>query len=126
MTEPTATINERLALWLGWTYAVHEDWLALETWISPDGINSETDDPPDFCGEWAHAGPLQIELIRKKFAEFEEQDDGRWRVYWRENIKGPGGTHAGITNFEYHGNTLTEAIARACDAWMSESREEDQ
>lgn len=70
-------LNERIALRLGW-----RQWIkGRGDWIPP-GKDSDSIQalPPDFCGEWEHAGPLQVELWEAGFDLCHDGKDGTF--YW--------------------------------------------
>lgn len=103
---PNADIDAAIALSKGYVY---EDVLTgdfpLRRWIAPNGDWSY--DPPNFTGDWEHAGPLFEELVYECNSSLEFLD--ALKSIWVYLIAA---------------NTVPEAIARAYHAAMLEAGEE--
>ena len=71
MTKTCKDINASLALDKGWRRETAEEtkeqgWINpqhMRGWFDPDGAWRHR--PPDFCGDWKHAGPLQVEIYKR-------------------------------------------------------------
>ena len=84
MTNPTT--NEKIALALGWT-RVSPAFLAM-TWKAPPPDGDYSVNAPDFEHDWAHAGPLQVELWEAGFHLEHDTKDGTF-YWWRPGNDGP-------------------------------------
>lgn len=111
-------INEEVALHLEWKR--YDDLTLSQEWLDPKAKRWK-ERPPDYCGEWEHAGPL-----------YEKLHVSGWRIwqYW------PGVEADCCGNFYFRqigvfGNgyfnsstkILTEAITRAFHAAFVEGKE---
>lgn len=121
---PTAQINEDIALHLGWIEtgfgAWGNRWAHPDTsLISYDGPNPRRH-PPDFCGDWAHAGPLYERMLNEGLiVEIRIIPDGIGQSIYFCNVcrqvRNDLGVHRVYVS-EGRGRKVEEAIARAYHA----------
>lgn len=126
MTEPTTIINKRIALATEWKYEKGRSVSIIRRgiimgeqgreWLSPQKYWQEH--PPDFCGEWEHAGPLLEEMVIAGVVHLLKIDDSE-KFLCGFSIRNP--KDFKVTRENYKGRITTEAIARAYDAWMQDS-----
>ena len=118
-------INASLAMSKGWQRGVID---SVDVWFLPQiGSTSHAKegpqpDSPDFCGDWALAGPLLEELFKNNSVSFDTNDNGDYFITTEPHggDESPGVMMKRVFDENICCETLTEAIARAREAMIEE------